>query len=575
VDFSGAFAGEDFDVDPYNRIDWYEPMLEADPMVIAVGPEAGATDFDVISNLEWTADENSGWFSITPTFGSGNTLVTINYDENISVIPRSGEITLSAPGVPDVIVTINQAGADFIITIIPGNRNVSAEAGTTTFNLEANPGWTWTVTESVPWLSVNPMSGSGNAILTVSYGENATGSTRIGQIDLPGGVSPTVTQVSYPEHLISLNGGWQGVSSYIMPANNAIGDLFDPLLPDFIIAQTMTGIYYPAGPINTIYDWNSHSAYKVKMAAPANLMVIGNEEADKAFALADGWNLVPVICNQPVNAAGLFAGTSLSLLKDVAGMGIYWPAMDINTIGEMLPGKAYLALSGPGTITFPANAKNNWQGGYPEVRFPEHPWNEFAAGPSSHNIGILHKALANTLPEDILGVFDAAGNCYGAAQIFSTNENMILSAYADDQFTEHKDGFVSGEAMQLKLFRPSIGEVFDLEIVWDENQTCSYDFQNEGISVVEGLKLSATGISNQPGTEVRLFPNPTKGLVEISGLKAFDQVEIYNTSGKLLKTLSTDGADAISVDLSTMPAGIYQIRLSGNQTTVVKKLIRN
>lgn len=575
VDFSGTFAGEDYDFDPHNLIDWYTPTLEAIPLVRNVGAPAGSTTFDVISSLDWTAGESSGWFSITPTFGTGNTIISVNYDENVSAVPRSGEITLSADGVPDVIVTVNQAGADHIISIVPPNRNVSAEAGITTFSVEANPGWTWYITEAVPWLSVNPMSGSGNATLTVNYGENATGSARIGLIELPGGVSATVTQVSYPEHLISLNSGWQGVSSYIMPANNDIGDVFDPLLPDFIIAQTMAEIYYPAGPVNTIFDWESQSAYKVKMAAPANLSVMGNEESNKTFALADGWNLVPVICNEPVDAAGLFAGTSLTLLKDVAGLGIYWPAMGINTLGDMLPGKAYFALSGVGTITFPANAKMTWNESYPEVKFPAHPWNEIATGPSSHTIGILQKAISFAMPGDVIGVFDENGNCFGAALVDKANESMALSAFGNDQLVAQKSGFTTGEAMKLQLFRPATAGVFDLEVEWDEALPNGDTFATEGISVIAGLKLSTTRISNQAASAVQLFPNPTTGMIVISGLKDFQQVEIFNSAGNLLMTLSIDGADKLSVDLSPMPAGIYQVRLSGSQATVVKKLIRN
>ena len=61
-------------------------------------------------------------------------------------------------------------------------------------------------------------------------------------------------------HSIPLPAGWSSLSSYIMPVNNSIEDVFAPVLPDFIIAQTMSGIYYPAGPVNTIGDWLGQSA---------------------------------------------------------------------------------------------------------------------------------------------------------------------------------------------------------------------------------------------------------------------------------------------------------------------------
>jgi hypothetical protein len=256
-------------------------------------------------------------------------------------------------------------------------------------------------------------------------------------------------------------------------------------------------------------------------------------------------------------------------------MGIYWPAMDINTLGDLLPGKAYFALSGTATITFPDNAKVAWHGSYPEVKFPAHPWNEIATGPSSHTIGILQKALSFAMPGDVLGVFDENGNCFGAAQVDKTNQSLALSAFGNDELAGQKSGFTTGEAMKLQLFRPETAEVFDLEVDWDKALPNTDAFTPEGISVIAGLKLSATGISNVAASAVQLFPNPTTGIVEISGLKDFEQIEIYNAAGNLLLELSTDGADKLPVDLSPMPAGIYQVRLSGSQATVVKKLIRN
>ena len=41
------------------------------------------------------------------------------------------------------------------------------------------------------------------------------------------------------------------------------------------------------------------------------------------------------------------------MLKDVAGTDIYWPAKNINTIGDLLPGKSYfIKMSEAGTVTF-------------------------------------------------------------------------------------------------------------------------------------------------------------------------------------------------------------------------------
>ncbi|MBE0638475.1 MAG: choice-of-anchor D domain-containing protein, partial [Bacteroidales bacterium] len=645
-DYSGGFAGSSYEVDPFSRVDWFEPQLSASPLTLNVTPPAGSTTFDITSNVDWTISESISWASVTPMAGSNNATITVNYtqnssptprsgiitlsapdvpnvvvtinqagatlavappsqsvgaslgstsfnvtsnttwtvsetvlwfsvlpmsgtgnnalvvsyNQNTSVNPRSGQITVSSPGLPSVVVTVNQAGAGATLTVTPANRDVAATAGSTTFSLNSNTGWA--VSESVPWLSVTPMSGTGNGTLTVNYGENATGSTRVGTINVTatGGspsVNVTVTQVSYPTHSVSLNAGWQGLSSYIMPANYAIEDVFDPLLPDFIIAQTMTGVYYPAGPINTIYDWLSQSAYKVKMGAPAVLSIIGNEETNKVFGLNTGWNLVPVIVNTPVNVVTMFSGTSLTIAKDVAGVGVYWPAMSINTLGDLLPGLSYYAMLGsPGSITFPANSKDAWTGYYPKVNHPDHPWNKVGITPSSHLIAIEAEGMKHIQPGDVLGVFSAQGVCFGVTEIADISQNALITAYADDPLTGNKDGFDESELMSYRLFRPQTGEVFDVEVEYNPQLPQTGHFTGEGLSAIKMMNLSSTGTTEGLTTGISIYPNPTDGTIWITGISGFAEIEVIGSLGTTMKTITNDGQNSLSIDLYDFQPGV-------------------
>lgn len=663
TDFSGAFAGEDFDWDPYNRLDWYVPTLEASPQVLEVGAPAGSVTFDVISNLDWTASESTGWFSLSPTFGTGNATITVNYDENTSVVPRSGEITLSAPEVPDVIVTVNQIGADNYISISPSNRNVSSAAGTTTFSLEANPGWTWNVTENVSWLSVSPMSGMGNATLTVNYDENESTEPRIGTIELPGGVSATVSQagadviltvtpeeqnvgpeagstafsitsntlwtidenagwlsvspasgsgnggftVNYDEntgvnprsagitvsasgspdiivmvnqetymvHEVSLPAGWSGLSSYIVPAENTITDVMAPLSPNFIILQTLDAMFYPGGTVNTIGTWDSQSAYKIKLTAGSMLNVIGYEETNKTYAMDAGWNLMPVIANMPVDASGLFSGANVKIVKDVAGIGLYWPEYSINTLGDVMPGRAYMVnMNNSGSVTFPPNTK---QAGYfeiPETALPGSPWDFTPDGPASHTIAILSNGFNGVMPGDVVAVFDVSGQCFGITTVGSLKENVSISAFADDPYTASKDGFADGDNMMLKLYRPQNGEVFDMEATYDLQQPNAGTFHDNGISVITAMKVAEVGINQALANSIGLYPNPTTGFVKISGVESFNAIEIYNAAGILQGRVELNNDQETTIDLSGYSSGVYQLRFTGNEHTVVKRLIR-
>ena len=247
------------------------------------------------------------------------------------------------------------------LSVTPSIRNVLASKGITTFNIFSN--MDWTVAESITWLDVAITNGTGNKTLKVNYNENATGSTRSGGITISstdGSRSEivAVSQVSYSTHSINLSEGWNSLSSYIMPVHNSIIDVFDPIVGSLVIAKTETGVYFPTGLENTIGEWESQSAYKVKMDAPATLQIIGVLEANKTLALSAGWNLIPVICDYPMDAASILGTLDLELVKDVAGKGVYWPDLNINTLGNLEPGKAYyILLNTGGSITFPANAE--------------------------------------------------------------------------------------------------------------------------------------------------------------------------------------------------------------------------
>ncbi|MCF8364716.1 MAG: T9SS type A sorting domain-containing protein, partial [Bacteroidales bacterium] len=555
------------------------PVLSVAPASRSVTAPAGSTTFGLTSNTAWSVSESVAWFTVAPMSGSGNNTLTVNYQQNTSVTPRSGQITVSAAGVPDVVVTVNQAGAGAILTVSPSNRDVTPPAGNTTFSVNSNT--SWAVSESITWLSVTPMSGSGNITLNVNYGENASGSSRTGNITVTAtGGSPsqtvTISQESYPTHLISLPEGWSGLSSYIMPANNDIADVFSPVSGSFVIATTMTDIYYPAGPVNTIIDWESQSAYKLKMNAATSLPIIGNEETNKTFSMTEGWNLMPVISNSPVNAAGLFSGVSFEIVKDVAGVGLMWPEYGINTLGFFVPGRVYVVkMNSADAVTFPPNVKNAVVFEIPQTEFPSHPWNEIHNGPSTHSIAILVDGISGAMPGDIIGIFDKTGQCFGIAEIANLSDNVAITAFADDPYSYDKDGFEVNDPMYIKLFRPATSEVFPTDVSWDDRMPNSSFFEDDGISVISGFKVSSVGMNEALASSVQMHPNPSNGLVEITGIERFNQIEIFNAGGEMIRTFTNNNENLVKLNLTDLPAGIYQVKFSGHESSLIKKLIKN
>ena len=384
------------------------------------------------------------------------------------------------------------------LSVLPSFRNVPATKGTTSFDVSSTSDWT--VTESVLWLNVLPASGTGNRTLKVNCQENTTASPRSGNITITesGGSESqivTVSQTTYPTHSISLSSGWNGLSSHIRPANRNIVDVFDAVSGSFIIATTLTDVYYPSGSLNTIINWESQSAYRVKMNAPTSLSIIGPHETDKTIALSAGWNLVPVICNFPLDAETTLGPLNLEVAKDVVGTGVLWPDMGINTLGDLIPGTAYYVfLNSGGSITFPPNSEQDVVVDPIVIELPENPWIEKMLSSPSHLITIRADGMHDILVDDIIGVFSLDNNCYGVTRINDLNENSLISVYSDDMTTKEKDGFFIGEEFSFRLYRSGTQETFNLQVRFDPNLPDLGYFANQGLSVILDLRKSVSQV---------------------------------------------------------------------------------
>ncbi len=579
-DYTGIFSGENYDYEPYNRLYWYVPELSVTPAARYVASPAGTTTFSITSNTTWSVSESVPWLSVNPMSGSNNKVLTVTYSENTALTSRTGYITISGDGTPDVTVSVVQSGISASLSVLPSIRNVTADAGSTTFSVSSNT--TWTVSETSPWLSAVPASGSNNGTITVYFNQNLSGSLRAASIDVTAGggtpeVTVTVSQAPYETHTISLNAGWQGLSSYVMPVEDDIELIFDPVVSNLVLAATFDGnIYYPGSPpVNTIVLWASQSAYQVKMSGTTSLAVMGNSETNRIFSLSSGWNLVPVICNTPVDAGLLFGSADVEVVKDVAGLGVYWPDMAINTLGDLLPGRAYFArMNTSGSVSFPPDADEAWNGIPPKMRFPVQPWNEVRVAPVSHLIALRATATADLQPGDVVVVFTPGEICCGATAIDEPGQQAVINAFADDPYTTATTGFAAGEPMHFGLFRPQTGERMPLAVTFESGRFGSDVFENHGLSVIDGMLLQTTGTAVPAAAAVSIFPNPTDGSIRIAGIKGFATLELYSAQGDLVMQKLNNAASELNWNLSALPPGIYHLRLSGTAGLVIKKLVR-
>ncbi|RTZ46144.1 T9SS type A sorting domain-containing protein [Chryseobacterium arthrosphaerae] len=98
---------------------------------------------------------------------------------------------------------------------------------------------------------------------------------------------------------------------------------------------------------------------------------------------------------------------------------------------------------------------------------------------------------------------------------------------------------------------------------------------NKGISNQNLNKKMETEIDNQPDTRTVVFPNPTKGPVQVKTKKAVDELFVYDIAGKIImrKEHLTEGKNTI--DMTSYPQGIYLLRIRSGEVWETFKVIRN
>ncbi len=395
----------------------------------------------------------------------------------------------------------------------------------------------------------------------------------------PGGLSIVSSLPINKTHSLQLPQGWSGISSYILPRTGTatITVLMAPILSKLVILQNLTKTYWPSQSVNTIINWSSVSGYKIKVTEPVTLPITGCDYSPKTVSLVTGWNLIPVLsdCNVPIES--LFAANlnKITVIKEIAGSNIYWPAVNIKTLLNLQTGKAYLMrVTSNFSVTFPACTSLKDEEIFNAVVENNSPWNDPLMTPSNHSIALPSGVLGKLMTGDVIGAFTEDGICAGMVQINDVSESYLLQVFGDDQTTLEKDGFDESEFLNFKLFRPQINQEFEIGFDFDATMPSSDGvFTTDGLSVAGKIVFNPTYIGENSNTSISFFPNPGNGLIEFvagDGNRKFN-VTILDLTGQKVDETSFSGKTRMN--FSNAPKGIYFVKIESDNFVKVQKLI--
>jgi hypothetical protein len=257
-----------------------------------------------------------------------------------------------------------QNNEDYIVTFIPAIPGQSIVMEFLMFEIESHSSCNY------DWLKIYDGTAVSSPLIGTYCGTNSPGTVQASNaegaltfqfhsdysVTRPGWEAVFELQGDVSTQTILIPAGWSGISSCFIPEHPGLEVLLQPIMDELIILQSMDGMFFPEMGINTIGNWNPLHGYKMKSEAPVTLEITGWHNPQQSVQLDAGWSMIPVMGECEVSPEVLFDAVenNTMLLKEVAGTGIYWPGMGINTIGNLQPGKAYLVwITNPVTISFP------------------------------------------------------------------------------------------------------------------------------------------------------------------------------------------------------------------------------
>ena len=442
-------------------------------------------------------------------------------------------------------------------------------------------------TTSTPWLAIDPKVGAVNGIgqfdIDVFFNatelENGvyTANIVINSNDpvTPQLYVPVTLYVGTPSQDILLPLGWSGWSSYIDPMMDAsFADVIAPVVPNMIITQHFTQLFFPQYGINTMGDFSNNHGYVSKMSAESVLSLSGMM-ADPTIQLNAGWNLFPIIASCNLSAAEVFGAIPGFIIGyEVAGNGIYYPQGGVFNLTTLVPGKAYwVKVAGATSYTFPACAKGAESSYIAPLRHSNTtPWNDVAYTGSSHIVVFNGDASVAFVQGDVIGAFTSNGICAGMTVV--DGNAVSLALFADDITTSSNDGFAEAEHLTFRMYRQSNNTEYIVDVTYS-TQAPNYDglFASNGLSVISDFTMMATGVGSLDLNSLTIYPNPSQGIFNISVDNLSKDINWVVTDAKGQFIQDGKLAESQVVDMRNQPKGIYFIRFTGDNVLRVEKLV--
>jgi hypothetical protein len=197
-------AGCDDDIrSPLERTDEILPALTVDMDTVNARAMAGAYTVNVTCEADWIAYNDNTlfpWVTVSSGNATGNGVFTINVEPLPGdLAERTAPVTVRLPGSTrmyrEVIVRQVEEEPDVTVTGIP--NPIPINGGTFAVDIVSNAQWTVSLLANVTWVSIDPVSGTGNCPATLTVASNAGGhAKRVADLRFRAGVGQKLIPIA-------------------------------------------------------------------------------------------------------------------------------------------------------------------------------------------------------------------------------------------------------------------------------------------------------------------------------------------------------------------------------------------
>jgi len=170
---------------------------------------------------------------------------------------------------------------------------------------------------------------------------------------------------------------------------------------------------------------------------------------------------------------------------------------------------------------------------------------------------------------------------YDVSVYQSSNDSITLTL---NQTSSHSSVSFFEMPVPIRIKGSNIDSIFVLDNTFSGQQyTLAVNCWVDSIEFDPEVHLiSKSNISSNVGLEVQntdnvllIAPNPTSSSVTIKSKELIKEIEVFDVSGRLIHTYNSLNNREYNINLSNNVTGIYFLRISTNQQTFVKKVVKD